>query len=178
MGRLRQDQAVAVAGGFPVVEVIRPVTLDGPNGDGAALLQLLDSYARDPMGGGTPLAEPVRQILISQLQQRSDYLGVIAFCDGEPAGLINAFEGFSTFAARPLLNIHDVIVAPEFRGAGLSQRMMAQLERLARERGCCKLTLEVLSNNTVAQAAYRKFGFGAYELDPTAGQALFWQKSL
>ena len=158
-----------------MVEVIRPVDL---NGDGATLLQLLDTYASDPMGGGKPLDEAVRQILIPQLKSRNDYLGVIAFCDDKPAGLINAFEGFSTFTACPLLNIHDVIVSPAFRGNGLSQRMMSELEKLARERGCCKLTLEVLSNNTAAQKAYRKFGFSAYELDPEAGQALFWQKPI
>ena len=164
-----------MAGGVSVGEIIRPVELDN---DGVALLQLLDSYARDPMGGGTPLPEQVKQNLIPQLQQRNDYLGVIAFHDDKPAGLINAFEGFSTFAARPLLNIHDVIVGPEFRGKGLSQRMMSELEQRAREQGCCKLTLEVLSNNTAAQNAYRKFGFGAYELDPEAGEALFWQKPI
>ncbi len=164
-----------MAGGLSVGEIIRPVELEK---DGAALLQLLDHYARDPMGGGTPLPEQVKQDLIPQLKKRSDYLGVLAFVDDNPAGLINAFEGFSTFTARPLLNIHDVIVASEFRGKGLAQRMMSKLEELARERGCCKLTLEVLSNNTVAQNAYRKFGFGAYELDPEAGQALFWQKSI
>lgn len=158
-----------------MVGVIRPVELER---DGAALLQLLDSYASDPMGGGKPLPEEVLQTLIPKLKARDDYLGVIAFYDNKPAGLINAFEGFSTFAAKPLMNIHDVIVISEFRGKGLALRMMAELEQLARERGCCKLTLEVLSNNHTAQAVYRKFGLGAYELDPTAGQALFWQKSL
>jgi ribosomal protein S18 acetylase RimI-like enzyme len=167
-----------VAGGLSVVETIRPVELEGPEGDGTALLQLLDSYARDPMGGGNPLSAEVRGNLIPQLQQRSDYLGIIAFYGEQPVGLINAFEGFSTFSARPLLNIHDVIVAEEFRGSGLSQRMMEKVEQLARQRGCCKLTLEVLSNNTVAQNAYRKFGFSAYQLDSGAGQALFWQKAL
>lgn len=161
-----------------MVEVIRPVALNGPDNDGEALLQLLDSYARDPMGGGKPLPEQVQQNLIPQLKTRNDYLGVIAFQNNQPVGLINAFEGLSTFAARPLLNIHDVIVAREFRGNGLAQRMMSELEQLARQRGCCKLTLEVLSNNSAAQKAYRKFGFAAYELDPEAGQALFWQKPI
>ena len=164
-----------MAGGVSVVETIRPVELDR---DGDALLQLLDSYACDPMGGGKPLCEEVQQTLISKLKTRDDYLGVIAFYDNRPAGLINAFEGFSTFAAKPLMNIHDVIVASEYRGNGLAQRMMETLEQMARERGCCKLTLEVLSNNQAAHSAYRKFGFAAYELDPEAGAALFWQKVL
>ncbi len=164
-----------MAGGISVGEIIRAVELDK---DGVALLQLLNSYACDPMGGGTPLADEVKQNLLPQLQKRNDYLGVIAFFDNQPAGLINAFEGFSTFAAKPLVNIHDVIVTSDYRGNGLAQRMMDKLEASARERGCCKLTLEVLSNNSVAQSAYRKFGFGPYELDPEAGQALFWQKKI
>jgi ribosomal protein S18 acetylase RimI-like enzyme len=51
-------------------------------------------------------------------------------------------------------------------------------EEEALRRCCCKLTLEVLSNNQVAQTAYRKAGFAGYQLDPKAGQALFWQKKL
>ena len=164
-----------MAGGVPVVETVRIVDLDK---DGDAVLQLLDHYAQDPMGGGKPLSEEVKQNLIPQLQSRSDYLGVIAFNNETPVGLINCFEGFSTFAARPLMNIHDVIVASDYRGNGLAQRMMEKVEEVARERGCCKLTLEVLSNNHVAQTAYRKFGFGVYELDPEAGGAVFWEKGL
>lgn len=156
-----------------MVEAIRLVDLEH---DGEALLQLLDHYARDAMGGGKPLSATVRKELIPQLKARSDYLGVIAFHAEQPMGLINAFEGFSTFSAKPLMNIHDVIVSKEYRGNGLAQRMMKKLEQTAQQRGCCKLTLEVLSNNSSAQQAYRKFGFAAYELDPAAGQALFWQK--
>lgn len=160
-----------------MVEAIGEIDLRGER-DGAALLALMDAYASHPMGGGKPLSEAVKASLISQLRARSDYLGVIAWRDGEPAGLANCFEGFSTFAARPLLNIHDIIVAPDHRGCGLSQRLLAEVERLALKRDCCKLTLEVLSNNEVAQGAYRKFGFAPYQLTAEAGQALFWQKLL
>jgi ribosomal protein S18 acetylase RimI-like enzyme len=51
-------------------------------------------------------------------------------------------------------------------------------EAEARRRGCCKLTLEVLSENHAAKASYRAFGFDDYTLDPTTGHALFWQKEL
>ncbi|HEY0719786.1 MAG TPA: GNAT family N-acetyltransferase [Gammaproteobacteria bacterium] len=160
-----------------MVEVIRTIDLHDPR-DGAALLTLLDGYARDPMGGGEPLSDEVRTSLIPQLRTCGHYLGVIAWHDEIPVGLVNCFAGFSTFAAQPLLNIHDIVVAPSARGSGLSQRLLARVEALARQRGCCKLTLEVLANNHVAMGAYRKFGFAAYQLDPQAGQALFWQKKL
>lgn len=158
-----------------MAELIREVSLGR---DGEVLLALLQVYASDPMGGGGPLPQTVVENLLPQLEQRSDYFGVIAFIDEVPAGLVNCFEGFSTFAARPLMNIHDVIVAPAYRGKGLSQRMLNVVEQRAQERGCCKLTLEVLSNNRAAQGAYRKFGFASYQLDPEVGQALFWQKEI
>jgi ribosomal protein S18 acetylase RimI-like enzyme len=70
-----------------------------------------------------------------------------------------------------------VIVLPEYRGRGLAKRLMAELESLVLERGCCKLTLEVLQGNTVARAVYRGCGFAAYELDPQQGHALFGKKT-
>lgn len=143
-----------------------------------ALLEMMSGYSLDAMGAGKPLPETVKAELVPRLRERNDYLGVLAFDGEEPAGLAHGFEGFSTFMARPLLNIHDVFVAPAHRGQGLAPRMLARLEELARERGCGKLTLEVLESNTPAQAAYRKFGFEAYMLDPKTGRALFWEKKL
>lgn len=145
---------------------------------GQAIVNLLNSYATDIMGGGQPLPKAVRENLISSLQQRSDAVILLALVDGQPAGLMNCFEGFSTFKCKPLMNIHDVAVLPEFRGLGLSQKMLSKIESISRERGCCKLTLEVLEGNKVAQQAYMKYGFAAYELDPSAGRALFWEMAL
>lgn len=142
------------------------------------LPMLLDKYASDPMGGGAPLDEDVKANLVKQLSKIFHAFSVIAYVDGQPAGLVNCFEGFSTFACRPLVNIHDVVVLDEYRGNGISRRMLEKVEEIARSRNCCKLTLEVLSHNEAAKSAYRKFGFSGYELNPEAGPALFWQKSL
>ncbi|WP_039918271.1 GNAT family N-acetyltransferase [Cellvibrio mixtus] len=142
------------------------------------LVYLLNAYALDPMGGGAPLTGHVQNTLVDELARRSFAISLLAYVDGKPAGLLNAFEGFSTFAAKPLLNVHDIVVVQEFRGLQLSQQLLAALERIARERGCCKITLEVLSGNETAKRAYLKFGFAGYELKPEAGQALFWQKKL
>jgi len=143
-----------------------------------AFLQLMNSYALDPMGGGQPLSDYAWEHLVAALQGRSDLLSLLAFADDEPIGLINAFEGFSTFQCRPLLNIHDIIVIPRFRQQGAARQMLQRLEQIAVERGCCKLTLEVLGKNLAARAVYNKFGFAPYQLDPQMGQALFWEKPL
>ncbi|HYD78252.1 MAG TPA: GNAT family N-acetyltransferase [Paucimonas sp.] len=143
-----------------------------------ALIGLLDLYARDPMGGGEPLRAEVKERLVPMLAQHPTAFSILAFAGDEPAGLANCFEGFSTFACKPLVNIHDFVVSPAWRGHGVGQRMMAYLEALARERGCCKVTLEVLENNHAAKALYRKCGFADYRLAAAAGNALFWQKYL
>ncbi|HEX7645751.1 MAG TPA: GNAT family N-acetyltransferase [Burkholderiaceae bacterium] len=144
----------------------------------AALIAVLDSYARDAMGGGEGLTEAAKQNLVPALAERAQAFSVLAF-DGEQAvGLVNCFEGFSTFAVKPLVNVHDVAVVPSHRGRGIAQMMMAEVERIAVERGCCKLTLEVLGANVNAQALYKKIGFGGYALGSATGAAQFWQKKL
>lgn len=145
---------------------------------GQDLLSLLNSYAMDPMGGGEALDSKVQQHLIAKLAERSDTFSVIAYENDQPIGLVNCVEGFSTFAAKPVMNIHDVVVLPTHRGKGISMLLLNEVEQLARQRDCCKLTLEVLQGNKVAKASYLKFGFAGYELNPEMGQAMFWQKKL
>jgi ribosomal protein S18 acetylase RimI-like enzyme len=144
----------------------------------AALIELLDHYARDPAGGGAPLSDFARAHLVSQLAARPFIFSVLAFDQATPVGLINAIEGFSTFACKPLVNIHDVVVLESYRGRGIAARLFAETEAIARERGACKLTLEVLAGNRAARRLYEKLGFDDYRLDPAMGEARFMQKWL
>jgi len=139
---------------------------------------LLNSYASDPMGGGIPLREEVRKKVVKELSRLPHAFSVIAYSNGSPVGLANCFEAFSTFSCKPIINIHDIVVKKEFRGNGISHKLLEKIEEIARLKNCCKLTLEVLSGNEVAKASYKKFGFSGYELDPELGKALFWQKKL
>lgn len=144
-----------------------------------AIGQVLNHYAEDPMGIGHSLPAEVLEHLPGELAKRPHAFSVLAFVGGEPAGLVNCFEGFSTFACRPLVNVHDVVVVvKKFRGLGLSQKMLQKVEEIARQRGCCKITLEVLEGNAVAQSSYAKFGFSAGMFDPEHGRMLFWTKPL
>ena len=63
-------------------------------------------------------------------------------------------------------------------GGATVQRLLAAVEAHAIGLNCCKLTLEVLEGNTIAQSAYRSLGFDGYQLDPSLGKALFWEKKL
>jgi ribosomal protein S18 acetylase RimI-like enzyme len=144
----------------------------------AELIELLDGYARDPMGGGHPLSEFARANLAQALAARPQAFSVIAYDGNEAVGLVNCLEGFSSFACRPLVNVHDVVVSASHRGRGVARLMLARVELLARSRGACKLTLEVLSGNRDAMRLYQRVGFNAYQLDPAMGEARFLQKWL
>lgn len=145
---------------------------------GGAVVALLDCYARDPMGGGAPLEPAARDRLVGALAMVPGAFSLLAF-DGEQAvGLANCLTGFSTFAARPLVNIHDLAVLPQWRGRGVGRALMQAVEAEARARGACKVTLEVLSGNHGAKALYAAVGYGIYALDPQAGTAQFWEKKL
>jgi len=146
--------------------------------DAQALVFLLDAYAQDPMGGGESLNPEASSRLCADMSRIAGAASFIAWLDGQPIGLINCFEGYSTFKAKPLLNVHDIAVLAGHRGQGVGQALLQAAEAHALSRGCCKLTLEVLSGNAPAMASYKRFGFEQYELDPAAGQAQFMQKWL
>jgi ribosomal protein S18 acetylase RimI-like enzyme len=143
-----------------------------------ALVDLLDAYASDPAGGGSPLAAGVKAGLPDALAARPQAFSVLAYDGEEAVGLVNCIEGFSTFACKPLVNVHDVVVRASHRGRRVVQRMLARVEDEARARGACKLTLEVLSGNRSALRAYEREGFAGYQLDPAFGTAMFLQKKL
>ena len=130
------------------------------------------------MGGGVPLSDSTKNNLVKELSNIPHAFSVLCYVNNKPAGLINCFEAFSSFQCKPLINVHDVIVLADFRGHGISQLMLKEVEEIAKKKGCCKITLEVLEGNKVAQRSYKKFGFAGYELNPLMGKALFWEKPI
>jgi GNAT superfamily N-acetyltransferase len=143
-----------------------------------AILAMTDAYSQDDFGDGKPLDREARERLIPGLRGHPTTLVMLAFDEDRPVGAATCFVGFSTFAARPLVNIHDLVVLPEFRGKGLGRRLMEAVEQRARDLGCCKITLEVLDRNERALCAYKAFGFTRYALQEGAGEAIFLTKPL
>ncbi len=143
-----------------------------------ALTMLMNAYALDPMGGAEAIDPKVLAALPAQLAQRDDTFSILAYADGEPVGLANCMIGFSTFAGRELVNVHDLVVLDSHRYQGLGKALLAEVEQHALAIDACKVTLEVLQNNAPARKAYADVGFVPYELAPGAGVAEFWQKKL
>lgn len=160
----------------PVTEIVR-ADYDNPK-HAADIVTMLRSYAMDPMGGGEDLSEDVQQALVPGMKASPAASSLLAYIDDEPVGLANLMTTFSSFAGKPLLNIHDIAVSKDHRGAGIGRQLFDEIHTIANEIGACKVTLEVLEGNEPAKALYASLGYGDYVLDPKMGKAMFWQKRL
>lgn len=76
----------------------------------SAIVALTAAYALDVMGNGGPLPADVLERLVPGLKAHPTTVILLAYVDGAAVGIATCFLGFSTFAARPLVNIHDLAV--------------------------------------------------------------------
>jgi ribosomal protein S18 acetylase RimI-like enzyme len=141
--------------------------------DAEAVATLLYSYARGPGGQNAPLSDDALANLAKGLREHPLAMTLLAFADDVPAGLAICVWGFSTFAGRPSVNIHDFAVLPEYQNRGIGGALLDEIESRARARGCCKITLEVHDSNLGAKRLYQRFGFGPWE-----SKTLFVSKAL
>lgn len=140
-----------------------------------ALTKILRTYAAEDGGGQQDVANDVLTRLPSVLSEVPGREVLLAKVDSNPAGVAVCFVGFSTFKARPVLNVHDLAALPEYRGQGVGTALLAAADQRARERGCCKVTLEVITTNDGARRLYQRCGF----TNPTEDAAtIFLQKEL
>lgn len=139
----------------------------------ADILALLEMYCRDAFGDGQPLSPEAREGLLPGLVRHGGARVQLAY-DGEQAvGVAICFVGFSSFRGKSLVNIHDLAVAPTHRGQGIGRQLLAAVASDARKLGCCKVTLEVRSDNARAMQLYRSEGFA-----PTEPETYFWSQKL
>lgn len=142
-----------------------------------AIPLLINAYALDPMGGGEKLPDEVLSRVVPGLSAHPSSLVFLAYDGDRPIGIANCFVGFSTFAARPLVNVHDLAVIPEYRGEGVGERLLEEVERKATALNCCKLTLEVREDNR-ARSLYQRFGFGDFTTGKEVMRTIFLEKKV
>jgi len=137
------------------------------------LVHCLDEYAADAMGRGEGLSPEVKAALIGGLQAHPERVIRLALHGTKVVGAAVCFLGFSTFSAKPRLNVHDLCVLLPHRGRGLGRRLLQAVLDTARDVGCSSVTLEVRGDNEVAQRLYRSLGFG-----DTSAPMSFWERKL
>lgn len=144
---------------------IRQADLTNPS-ELDALIELTRAYAKDEQGLGCDLDPGVVDALPNALASHPAILAFIAWADGRPVGQATCLLSFSTFAAKPIINIHDLNVIPAFRGKGIAKELLEAVADHAKATGCCRVTLEVSATNSRARHIYAEAGYrGALEHD-------------
>jgi len=119
------------------------------------VIKLLNDYMNDPMGNNSTMPKGMGTQIISGLKKA------------------NCNVGFSTFQARPLINIHDFIVAPEFRNQGIGHFLLRAIINYAVDNNFCRVNLEVREDNLSAKSLYKKMGFS-----DCVPKMMFWERKI
>lgn len=138
-----------------------------------AFEHLLNHYMLDKMGVERALEKDMRNIIVSELKKHPTYVGILVKTNKEYTALANCFVNYSTFQAKHLLNIHDFVVHPNFRNLGIGSFLLNAISDYAKQKGYCRLNLEVREDNEHAIRMYEKFGFKSCEPN-----MYFWEKKL
>lgn len=144
----------------------------------AAVVEMVDSYASDPMGGGNGLSKTAKENLPSGLSAFPTAHVFIGFLGDQAIAAAICFLGYSTFQAKPLMNVHDMIVKNGFRGKGVGKQVLEAVEAKAAELGCCKMTLEVREDNGRAKGLYSSFGFRNMDFGGAENRVTFMEKKM
>lgn len=119
-----------------------------------ALVRELAEYERDP---DAAVATP-ELLHAAMFAPGAVAHAVLAEERGEPLGFALYFFNFSTWTGRPGLYLEDFYVRPFARGRGIGTRLFRHLARIARDRGCGRMELAVLTWNLEPMRLYERLG--------------------
>jgi ribosomal protein S18 acetylase RimI-like enzyme len=140
--------------------MIHVVEVDFENAEHCnAVIDLMNHYMMDEMGNHPPHTKESAKQLIEGLKNHCNKLCLLAESEGKFVGLVNCFISFGTFAAKPFINVHDVVVLKTQRGKGIGRIMLEEVAKKAKAMGCSKITLEVREDNAGAKHLYNKLGY-------------------
>jgi GNAT superfamily N-acetyltransferase len=106
------------------------------------------------------------EVVVTEQDLREDGFGsatprfhvLIAEVDGHSAGMALYFVTYSTWGSRDVLYLEDLYIRKEFRRFGVARKLMLELARIGRERGCGRMQWVVHSKNVAAMRFYESLG--------------------
>ncbi|MDP3269675.1 MAG: GNAT family N-acetyltransferase [Legionella sp.] len=100
---------------------------------------------------------------------------ILGYIEQKPVSFALFFHNYSTFLAKPGLYLEDLYVSPDARGPGVGKIRLANLAKLAIDRGCGRFEWWVLDWNESAIKFYKQLGarpMDEWTVQRVSGQAL------
>jgi ribosomal protein S18 acetylase RimI-like enzyme len=83
---------------------------------------------------------------------------LVAFDNSMLVAYAILYPNFATFRGQKGMYLEDIFIKSEYRGTGLGERLLKEIAKLARVRGCQRIDFVVLDWNTPAIRFYEKHG--------------------
>ena len=134
---------------------VRPAT----RADLGALLPLIADYQRF-YAGSAPSDAHNERFFAGFIEPSDDGLILVASApaDPVPAGYACLYWTFSSVSATEVVLLNDLYVAPERRGAGVGEALVAAAVAVGRERGAACVRWMTALDNRQAQRLYERVG--------------------
>ena len=121
----------------------------------ASLIRALADYEKAAPGAVSLTDDLLREALFGR---RASVEALVVEAGPEMVGYALYFHNFSSWRGRRGLFLEDIFVRPEWRGRGIGKALVAELTRIARERGCARMEWIVLDWNHSAITFYESLG--------------------
>jgi GNAT superfamily N-acetyltransferase len=121
---------------------------------------VLSLYAQPEIDDGRVLPLGEAEMLLQKFARYPDYVLYVAEHDSNIVGsfALLIMDNIAHLGA-PSAIVEDVVVDPQFQGAGIGRQMMQFAMRTARDKGCYKLMLSSNALRERAHAFYETLGF-------------------
>lgn len=137
-----------------------------------ALCKLINEYVSDEMGLGQYLTRD-NVSLLRGLESHPHVVVLLVRDTDVFVGILVAFVNFSTFACKPIVNVHDLFVSRNNRRQGFGRMLLLGITEVAKALSSVWITLEVRKDNKVAKDLYISEGFREADWP-----MYFWKKKL
>ncbi|MFK7766075.1 MAG: GNAT family N-acetyltransferase [Mariniblastus sp.] len=99
------------------------------------------------------------QFLSERTEKNESVIFACENSDAKFVGFTQLYPVFSSTRMRPMWLLNDLFVSPEFRGQGVSKKLIESAKELARSTNACGVLLETETTNDIGNHLYPSVGF-------------------
>jgi ribosomal protein S18 acetylase RimI-like enzyme len=106
---------------------------------------------------------PGARRFLQERMERNESVVFVAEGDSKLVGFTQLYPQFSSTRMKRSWLLNDLYVVKEYRGRGISKKLITEAKQLARETGSAGLLLETEKKNTIGNRLYPSAGFRPYD---------------
>lgn len=103
--------------------------------------------------------EKAKEFLSERLQNNDSEIYVYESNEGKLAGFVQLYPLFSSTRMRKLWLLNDLFVSPDFRGQGVSVKLIERAKQLVADSSAFGMFLETEKTNLIGNNLYPRTGF-------------------